>query len=257
MTFTDLVSQISEFKNTATLYPNYLFRGQADNSWGLEPSLTRIAIKRQLTRQETLQLERECINKFSISSRNLLPVENTISLLPDMNGDLDFLGWGVVMQHYSAPTRLLDWSCSPWVALYFACCEQDKDASIFIADYRKVVADGDSRLRTIGKGFYKLSTEQDSQDILHFITSRNTNERIEAQQGMFSACTNPLIDHKQLIKNVGGLHEIVIPQHMKHEIMSELYRMNITAKTLYPGIDGLGKSTYEYCNLWDKRSIIN
>jgi hypothetical protein len=43
---------------------------------------------------------------------------------------------------------------------------------------------------------------------------------------------------------------------MKSEIMGELYQMNITAKTLYPGIDGLGKSTYEYCNLWDRNSKV-
>ena len=256
MTFIELVKEISQFINTVTLHPNFLFRGQADNEWPLEPSFTRIINRRKLNRKEALQLERECINKFSISALNLLPVKNTITLLPQ-NGKTTFSEWHVVMQHYSAPTRKLDWSCSPWVALYFACCEQeDSDASILIADFDKVVSEADKRLNETNTDFYALAFDPNSPDILHFEMAYNTNERLEAQQGRFSVCTNPLIDHRKMIEDVGGLHEITIPKAMKPEIMQELYKMNITAKTLYPGIDGLGKSTYEYCNLWDKNSII-
>ncbi len=39
--------------------------------------------------------------------------------------------------------------------------------------------------------------------------------------------------------------------------MKDLHQMNITAKTLFPGIDGLGKSINEYCHLWDETSIIS
>ncbi len=257
MIFSELVNEISQFKNTATLHPNFLFRGQADSNWTLEPSFTRIVNRRKLNRGEALQLERECINKFSISARNLLPVKNTISLLPQNSGEIDFMGWSIVMQHYSAPTRKLDWSCSPWVALYFACCEQeDSDALILIGDFSKVVTEGDKRLSDANANFNVLAADPNSADILHFTMAFNTNERLEAQQGRFSVCTNPLMDHRKMIKDVGGLHEITIPKAMKPEIMQELYQMNITAKTLYPGIDGLGRSTYEYCNLWDKSSII-
>jgi hypothetical protein len=257
MTFSNLISQLKEFNNTVTLRPNYLFRGQADKSWGLQPSLTRIAKKKQFTRQEILQLERECINRFSVSARNLLPIENTVTLLPNMKGDIDFLGWSVVMQHYSAPTRLLDWSCSPWVALYFACCEGESDGSIFIADFGKINEEGNKRLDATRANFHELTTRLESPDILHIMTSLNPNERIEAQQGIFLACTNPLMDHEALLNEVDGLRKIIIPKNMKQEIMNELYHMNITARTLFPGIDGLGKSTSEYCNLWDKSSKIN
>ncbi|MFM5839996.1 FRG domain-containing protein [Aeromonas rivipollensis] len=256
MTFSDLISQLKEFNNTVTLHPNYLFRGQADKSWGLQPSLTRIAKKKEFTRQEILQLERECINRFSVSARNLLPIENTVTLLPNMKGEIDFMGWSVVMQHYSAPTRLLDWSCSPWVALYFACCEGESDGAIFISDFEKINKEANKKIEAAGKEFYPLTIDLESPNILQSITSYNTNERIEAQQGRFLVCTNPLIDHEKLLNEFDGLRKITIPQNMKQEIMNELYHMNITARTLFPGIDGLGKSTSEYCNLWDKRSKI-
>jgi len=42
------------------------------------------------------------------------------NLIPD---DEDLVGWWQLMQHYRAPTRLLDWTRSPYVATYFAVIE--------------------------------------------------------------------------------------------------------------------------------------
>ncbi|MEV3829444.1 FRG domain-containing protein [Aeromonas allosaccharophila] len=258
MNLNDLISLISSRRNTVTLHPKYLFRGQINSMWSLDPSFSRLAKNKLLNRKQALQLERECINKFSISARNLLPLNKTISLQPNHNGDIDFLGWATVMQHYSAPTRLLDWSCSPWVALYFACCDGwDSDASLFIADFDKVVREGNRIGRDKGKNIIELMSDSASEDILQFIMPLNTNERVEAQQGRFSVCTNPLTDHAKIMYEIGALEEINIKKEIKHEVMEYLYQMNITARTLYPGIDGLGKSTYEYCNIWDTESILD
>jgi len=256
----ELQKQISQYSNSIKLHPTFLFRGQADSTWTLEPSFTRIANKRALDREKALQLERESVNKFSISASKLLPLENTIDLTlsrfksQDGHG-IDFPGWFVVMQHYSAPTRTLDWSSSPWAALYFSCCEEEAcDGALWIADFNKVTVYGDGKLS--GRKFSVLMTDKDAPDILQFMTTFNTNERIEAQQGRFSVCTNPLSNHETILTECDGLHKIEIPKELKPEIMVELNRMNISAKTLFPGIDGLGKSIYEYCNLWDDRSII-
>ena len=88
------------------------------------------------------------------------------------------------------------------------------------------------------------------------ISARNSNERIEAQQARFSISTNPLSNHESQLYECDSLVKINIPRKLKPDILRELNQMNITAKTLFPGIDGLGKSIYEYCNLWDETSII-
>ena len=256
----ELFDKIAGFKNTQTLHPKHLFRGQACSEWKLDPSFTRIAKKRCLDRTQTLQLERETVNKFSISGSKLLPLEYTIDLALSRftrgGTGIDLMGWLVVMQHYGAPTRTLDWSSSPWVALYFACCERDEqDGVLWIADFAKVDEYAKKALPDTNQ-FVPAMTLPTAPEVLIFTTPRNTNQRVESQQARSSVCTNPLSDHLPILEKAGALVKIVIPRKSKSSIMIELNQMNISARTLFPGIDGLGKSITEYCNLWDKLSKI-
>jgi len=260
MDFEELSKKIDNYENTISLHPKWLFRGQANSAWALEPSFTRLVKNKGLDRKKVLQLERESVNKFSISASQLLSLKNTIALtlsrLKSVDGQgLDFMGWFVLMQHYSAPTRKLDWSTSPWVALYFSCCEKEEcDGALWVTDFKKVTDYGVSKLKE--RDFSRLLTNHDVEEILMFSMAANTNERIEAQQGRFSVCTNPLSDHETIMKECEGIEKITITKELKSKILKKLYEMNISAKTLFPGIDGLGKSIYEYCKLWDESSII-
>jgi hypothetical protein len=259
--YKQLVDKLAGFGNTQTLHPKWLFRGQTDSEWTLKPSFTRIATKRELDRTQALQLEREAVNKFSISGSKLLPLEYTIDLtlsrFKSQDGaGLDFMGWFVVMQHYGAPTRTLDWSCSPWAALYFACCERHElNGALWVADFAKVMKYAETVLPNM-KDFVPAMTQPTAPDILVFAMAYNTNQRIESQQARFSVCTNPLADHLPVLEKAGALEKIEIPKELKPSIMIELNQMNISAKTLFPGIDGLGRSITEYCNLWDTSSMI-
>jgi len=76
------------------------FRGQADKDWKLESSLSRSA--------KTLEAELALIKRFK---------QNALTFLtrrPETDWD-----WLFLMQHYGVQTRLLDWTESPLVALYF------------------------------------------------------------------------------------------------------------------------------------------
>lgn len=258
--FDEVDEIVNKFKNSIMMQPKFLFRGQANSSWSLKPSFTRLATEKKLTRIKALKLEQEALNKFSISARNLLPIENTIGLL---GAKLELLGWASMMQHYSAPTRILDWTKLLWVALYFSCCDEaDSDGAVWISDFNIVTEFGIQTMKKIKTDidlkdlFSTYLTDENAPDILQFITAINTNERIESQQGMFSVCTNPLVDHENILNSINALFKIEISKHLKPEIMKSIYQMNISAKTLFPGIDGLGKSISEYCRLWDERGII-
>ena len=254
MTIDELFSKLGTLCNPISLHPNWLHRGQPDTTWSLEPSLARIVNKRKLTKVQAIQVEREAVNKFSIAARSVLPLELTATLLPSKNS-LDFVGWFSLMQHFSAPTRSLDWSISPWVALYFACIDcDDEDGAIWVMNYEKAMNKADQALN--GKDFMGLINDPNAMDIVHLTMALNSNERIEAQQGRFTVSSNPLMDHADFFTGTDILEKIVIPKNLKSLAMTRLNSMNINAKTLFPGVDGLGRSISEFYKNWDVNSQI-
>jgi hypothetical protein len=187
MTIEDLFRTLSSLSNPMSLHPKWVFRGQGVSDWSLVPSFARIANQKSLSREQALQLEREGINKFSVSARAVLPLEATVSLLP-ANNQIDFFGWYSLMQHFSAPTRALDWTSSPWVALYFASCEhEDRDGIIWQVDFEKAVSFAQSILPD--HNFPAAARDPLSAEVVHLFHAINSNERIEAQQGRFTAST--------------------------------------------------------------------
>src|ERR1700692_2574243 len=94
------------------------FRGQADASWSLVPGLYRGGI--------SYTLEREMTRDFALYAAPFLSAQSTNTALERL----------FVMQHYGLPTRLLDWTESHLVALFFAVVDHTspKDAAVFALD---------------------------------------------------------------------------------------------------------------------------
>ena len=98
----------------------WLSRGQAKRYDGLVPSIDRDG-RRGLTRREKLRLERHSIDLFRRTARFFADPGEQLALTDDIVAMM-------VLRHYGVPTRLLDWSHSPYVAAYFAIRGHDKVA---------------------------------------------------------------------------------------------------------------------------------
>ena len=96
---------------------DWVFRGLGDSCFHLEPAIERNARHKSMS---WLALEKLVALEFKSRARMHLSSE----LLPEPQDDLT---WLALMQHHAIPTRLLDFTYSPFVALYFAIREQQND----------------------------------------------------------------------------------------------------------------------------------
>ena len=121
-TWKELSLGLDFFSDTGNERHKWCFRGQANASWNLTPSLLRCFGGWEIPAERALwyatEVESKASERFWQAARQRTSPEN----LPRERGNL--LGWWAVMQHHRCPTRLLDWTRSPYVALYFAVNQQ-------------------------------------------------------------------------------------------------------------------------------------
>jgi hypothetical protein len=103
---------IEELSPSIPLWPSFIFRGQPVIDWQLIPSFCR-HLPDNYPPQFATDIEMKALLEFRRKALLYLDAK----FLPDVH---DGIEWFHLMQHYSAPTRLLDWTFSPYVALYFA-----------------------------------------------------------------------------------------------------------------------------------------
>ena len=114
--------------------PNhYIYRGHSDADWHLASTLERV-LGSAWTAESAMKFEDYSLAVFE-SKFHLYDTEN---VQPNST-----LAWLSIMQHYGVPTRLLDFTESPYVALYFALegytPYPQKDLAIFAVDYTAVM----------------------------------------------------------------------------------------------------------------------
>jgi hypothetical protein len=97
----------------------WLCRGQSKSHGGLVPSIDRPP-RQNLSRADKLKLERRSIDLFQSTARFFSDQGEQRALHDDIIALM-------VLRHYGVPTRLLDWSMSPWVAAYFAARHHDNE----------------------------------------------------------------------------------------------------------------------------------
>jgi len=110
-------------------YNSFLFRGQSKSDWSLTPYLTRIFKKYHIKRKDALEIEKIALQSFRENTKDILE----FSKFSKYNDEVKWqIVWWEIMQHYQTPTRLLDWTKCPYVALFFAVSDNiEKNGALF------------------------------------------------------------------------------------------------------------------------------
>lgn len=169
--------------------------------------------------------------------------------------------WLAVAQHHGLPTRLLDWTYSPYVALHFATADFNKfhkDAAIWCVNYVKsnqyLPGKLQKAIRTEGSNVFtpevlepvctslnELSAFQEEEYVV-FLEPPSLDGRILHQFALFSMMSKPDAILSDWLKKYPELYfRIIIPAKMKWEIRDKLDQANITERVLFPGLNGLSQ----------------
>jgi len=246
-------SQFIDVTNLATVgrpsLTAYLFRGQAKSSWKLRPTLIR-NLSEKVTAAQLLEIEGVAGSQFRSQAHLHVPSTQ----LPEKIAPLS---WWSLMRHYGAPTRILDWTGSPYVAAYFAVVAEPESSGAVWCFHpytlRRRIRERFGAPDSIGPRLDQVFFQADAPDHLHSFEPPIMNARVIAQQSRATVSPNVFLDHDDLIfstmeKNEPGitlLTKVIIPPGLKMDFMHELIRMNVTANALFPGIEGLGRSVEE------------
>lgn len=226
--FSDYISQ--ELLN----YSTYVYRGHADYKWKLEPTIDRI-LKNSEDKLRQVHLE-----NFKLSTRGRRGPNPA-----NLNSEND---WWALGQHHGLKTPLLDWTESPFVALFFAAINGVKEKSKYIT----VFCLSQHSVEKYNKLYARNGEKKLSCEI--FRPMSDENSRLVSQRGLFSKTPNN-IDLESWIKKyytpepehevTYELIKINIPRRELESCLKYLNRMNINPSTLFPDLYGSSK----HCNL--------
>jgi hypothetical protein len=233
--------------------PRWVFRGHSQVDWELESGLER-AIRRFDTDGMSIEdIEAGLVRQFARRAHHYL------SDLPKRDA---WVEWLALMQHHGAPTRLLDFTYSFYVALFFALEDAAPDRPCAL--WALSVDWSDAAVQqVVDGGLWQIYNGQDrniEQDgtFKEFFASRRKmvfainpyrlNPRLSIQQGIFLSpgdITTSFVENLAALGPANGSLikcEIRLARKDFQDCVQRLTRMNMTRTSLFPGLDGFAMS---------------
>jgi hypothetical protein len=220
-------------------YSNWAFRGERDERIPLYSSLSRYFRNFAIHPSAWPEQEGRILRIFKRKAHQFL------SQPPDVDDDFE---WMALMQHHGAPTRLIDFTWSPYVAAFFALERAIGDGVVWAMNPTRMESSrAPKRTRMdprLGANFRRYFLKGRHRFI--WLGEPHTmNQRLIAQSGTFAVPGVLDVPLEQMLtapdqENI--LAKIVLANDVRAQGMRELYRMNITYATLFPDLDGLARS---------------
>ena len=218
-----------ELESFAQTHKGWLFRGHRCPTWKLETSLERASRRCNV---DQIEYEKAVWGEFR---------RHAHSYLPRVPADTCTVEWLALMQHYGAPTRLLDFTQSFWIGLFFAFEEAENDCAI-------VALNPSSLAENLQGTDYNLVLRQNidcgahTDDFLRQTVPFYTNERLAIQKGVFAYSLNLRRSfHELAIQNQKEFVSLSVSRSLFAEIRRKLNDFNCNTRVLFPGIDGYAR----------------
>lgn len=226
-----------------------VFRGLPDWRYDRRTSLNRLGGNYGLVEDDLLRNFRKYGSRMEVTLKD------------------SWWNWLAMGQHHGLPTRLLDWTFSPYVACHFVTTKADlfaTDGVIWCIDFIKVrkflpaslkamlrkddavfftaeMLDGYAR--TLGE--FDERVKREGNECVIFFEPPSLDDRIVNQAALFSMVSDPvrqleewLAEHEA--EQPGMFRKIIVPAVLKWEVRDKLDMANVTERVMFPGLDGLG-----------------
>lgn len=237
----DFFKLLSLHKSSINIKEKSLYyRGQKKVTWEINPTLLREEV-------DILHNEDEIMHSLETRrSDDFRGCENALDKL-------------TIMQHYGAPTRLLDITTNPLVALYFACEDGDSNSHAVVHIFEEEVRENKDYINIISslaffednktidqfKSFLENNNYKYKEEIINFalnkkkvlIKPKRNNERLIAQQGYFFLFSNNTLEGNRIKKKKFSVESnkiIIVDGEFKTSILQELETIGIKKSVIYP-----------------------
>jgi hypothetical protein len=233
--------------------PSFAFRGGSDAEHDLVTALARLGGAFEVHEKDLLRAFRKYARGEELRCSSLWD-------------------WLALAQHHGLPTRLLDWTFSPYVALHFVSVDParyDRDGVVWCVDYRLTNASLPARLKAelrkegadvftaemlanAATGLAELD-RLSRHPFMLFFEPPSLDARIVNQFALFSLMNGARRDlDAHFASREEGVRKLVIPASLKPEIRDKLDQANITERVLFPGLDGLCRWLQRYYSPLDR-----
>ena len=269
----ELLQYIEESQSMFFRNQRFLFRGESKNCYRLVPSVYRKSV-------HGADLYHSPNTELDLLTAFMTDAASYINLSPD-----DMFRWLQYAQHFGTPTRLLDWTANPLVALYFACSnhpeddgkvyilnsfvyklliqeKNEMDGNTILEEAMKMIRDEekafpypvifkpyyfDQRMFAQSSEFMVWGYIRESLDKLITELEQDGKKKEYVKKEIANGVTT------QSLEEIDILTDVFIKRSDKEKILWELDGIGINQARLFPGLDGIGRAI-EWRNNWNNKN---
>ncbi|MCL4744352.1 MAG: FRG domain-containing protein [Burkholderiaceae bacterium] len=248
------VSTWEAFTSYADGHDGWAFRGQTDAHRPLLTSLARRLLQTRTDRSAWREREERAIRVFRRKAHIYLPDRSVLDQM---------LRCLAMMQHHGAPTRLLDFTKSPFVAAFFALENATGESAVYALDTPRLWASAPrfdpsltrERIDPQVQGNFERYFAANERALVWVGEPAEMDRRLVAQSGLLvmPGMLDQTLDVQLQAYGDGAplIERVILDPALRAEAMHQLYRMNITQATLFPDLEGLARSiAYELEEIW-------